>query len=282
MPSRQRTREGVKRPSRVRHDQGYRADGSVRPAAERHRARNTAARGKRKGAHSKMERLERPFHGIAGEGAGDGEGYALVALRSGEHVIRSGPLTGDAGNLIPGRSFASVASLDFGTCMAFLAATIPDGVQPVCWELDWLTAMMCKSLPREKLAALVDREGRCPPDDPWRPRPVVHGGIAFDWLPHHYFSFRTVSGRSIHVSDPHRFFGRELREGLDQTGIWPYPETLDLEWRVRCLEVVMERFRAQCIKYNVVPRQWEGPGQGASRLMSDWGIKDHLSGSYVQ
>lgn len=208
------------------------------------------------GSHTRKTRLERPFHGITGQGAGDGEGYALVSLRSGEHEI-SGPLAGGS-------------PLNFQTCMAFLSATVPDDCQPVCWELDWLVAMMCKSLPRERLAELVDREGRCPPDDPWKPRPVLAHGYGIDWLPAHYFSLRTPSGRNIRISDPHRFWGRDLAEAVASE-----PGATDLV-------SLMTLFRQRCIEHGAVPRQWEGPGQGASKFMHDWSIKSYLSGSYVQ
>lgn len=272
MPSRQRTKDGTKRPSRVRHDRGLRADGSIRPAAQRRRAKmTTAERAKYGGQHTRKTHLERPFHEITGQGAGEGEGYALVSLRSGEHQILSGPLAGD----IPCRSSGPTpryvtGPLDFQICMAFLSATVPSDCQPVCWELDWLVAMMCKSLPRGKLGELVDREGRCPPDDPWKPRSVIAHGWGFDWLPAHYFSLRCPSGRSIRISDPHRFWGRDLAEALASE-----PGATDLE-------SLMTRFRERCVEHNVVPRQWEGPGQGASKLMSDWDIKNHLSGSYRQ
>lgn len=200
-------------------------------------------------------------------------------------MIVSGPLAGDAvSQSLPSQSgdeTTSVDSLNFQTCMAFLAATIPSDSQPVCWELDWLVAMMCKSLSRERLVELVNREGRCPPDGPWKPRPVLAHGYAFDWLPAHFFSLRTPSGRNIRISDPHRFWGRELAEAAFAEGLYVAPP-FSLETQTVMLEITMTRFRERCIEYGAVPRQWEGPGQGASKFMNDWGIKDYLSGSYVQ
>lgn len=283
-------------PSVKRHNRGERLDGTKRPSRERHEAKNNGTRDKRRGEHTKLSRLERPFLMLDGEGAGEGAAHEYLLLGCGERTIRAMPFA-DA----PNNGDWVTGQLDFISCMFFLAAAIPDGVEPFMFGGDYDVTMWLKSLPREKLVELMDREGRTDPKNPYRPRWVRYAGFEFDWLPGHHFSFKSTSGRSWRISEVRRFFGGSFIAALASQGIETPPWAVEMKrrrrhfsreevlgpegarynaWEREAGAEMMTRFRQRCIAVDVVPRHWEGPGQGATAAMADLGIKDHLSGGF--
>lgn len=271
-------------PSTKRHNQGLRLDGTKRPSRERHEAKNTGTRDRRRGEHTKLSRLERPFWMIDGEGAGEGSSHEYLLLGSGYRTLISDRIR-----------------FDFTYCLSFLAASIPDDVEPFMFGGDYDVTMWLKSLTRDKLVELMDREGRTDPKNPYRPRPVRVHGFEIDWLPGHFFWFRSPSGRTFRISDVRRFFGGSFIAALASQGIeaptWAVEmkrrrrhfsreEVLGPEvarynaWEREAGAEMMTRFRERCIAVGVVPAHWEGPGQGATAIMADMEIKDHLSGGF--
>lgn len=272
--------DGTLRPSKKTHNRGRRSDGTRRPSREIHDTAHNASRPERKGQHTTLERLERPFHAIDGEGANVNDGHEYLLLGSGKKMITTGE------------------HLDFRTCMAFLAGTIPDGVEPIVFGLGYDVTQWIRFLPREALESLMDRQSRASSKDPWKVKPVSVQGYEIDWLPNHWFRFRTISGRIIEISEVQKFFGHSFIEALEAMGIefpaWlqdmkdkrssftkrevlgPEVAFYNSEER-RLLEILMTRYREKCIESGITPRRWQGPGHGASVLLNAWGIKDHLS-----
>jgi hypothetical protein len=279
--------DGTLRPSRERHNKGLRVDGTKRPSRQRHEAKSNGTRDKRRGEHTKLSRLERPFLMIDGEGAGEGARHEYLLLGSGDRMLQT-----DTNTPYP---------LDFNLCLGWLAATIPDDVEPFMFGGDYDVTMWLRSLPREKLVELMDREGRTDPKNPYRPRPVKAHGFEIDWLPGHFFWFRSPSGRTFRISDVRRFFGGSFIAALASQGIETPPWAVEMKrrrrqftreevlgsevarynsWERASGQEMMTRFRERCIAVGIVPRHWEGPGQGATAIMAGMGIKDHLSGGF--
>jgi len=234
---------------------------------------------------------------IDGEGAGEGDTHEYLLLGCGDHCIYAAPISAQGEVRLTPRCMP----LDFDTCLSFLAARIPDDVQPFMFGMDYDVTMWCRSLPREKLVELMDREGRTDPKDPYHPRWVAAQGFRFDYLPGRFFSFESPSGRRFRISDVRRFFGGSFIEALRSQDIevpewaaemkrrrhlFTREEVLGPEvarynaWERAAGEEMMTRFRERCIDVGVVPAQWEGPGQGAGALLKEHNIKDHLSGGF--
>jgi hypothetical protein len=225
---------------------------------------------------------------IDGEGAGEGADHEYLLLGCGDRHLRS-------------EVWGPHYLLDFSTCLFFLAAAIPDNVEPFTFGGDYDWTMILKSLPREKLVELMDREGRTDPKTPYRPRPVKVHGFEIDWLPGHFFWFRSPSGRTFRISDVRRFFGGSFIAALASQSIEAPAWAVEMKrrrrqftreevlgpdvaryntWEREAGAEMMTRFRERCIAVSVAPRHWEGPGQGATAVMADMGIKDHLSGGF--
>lgn len=278
--------DGELRESRRRHNAGRRSDGSKRPSRQAHDAAHDAARPTRRGSHTSLERLERPFWAIDGEGADVNGVHEYLLLGSG-----------------PREAAAERYPLDFPLCMAFLAGTIPAGVEPIIFGLDYDVTMWVRSLARSVLEELADRPARTHPDDPWKVRYVQAHGFEIDWMPGHFFALRSPSGRHIRISEVRKFFGRTFVEALVSQGIEPPPWLCDMKQsrrsftraqvlgpevaaycreERRLLEVLMTRFRSRCIDAGVVPAHWEGPGQGATTLLTANGMREYLSGAGLE
>jgi hypothetical protein len=276
--------DGELRPSRKSHNAGRRSDGSKRPSRLAHEEKHDGRRKERRGPHTTLERLERPFHAIDGEGATTNGEHEYLLLGSGKRLVT-----------------AERRPLDFPLCMSILAGTIPSGVEPVVFGLDYDVTMWVRSLARSVLEELMDRQGRADPDRPWRVRYVKAHGFEFDWLPGHFFALRSPSGRHIRISEVRKFFGRSFVEALESQGITPPPWMAEMKEsrskftrrqvlydpavafynseERRHLEILMTVFRERCITAGVVPAKWNGPGQGANVLLREWAIKDYLSGA---
>jgi hypothetical protein len=127
----------------------------------------------------------------------------------------------------------------------------------------------CANLPRAKLVSLVDRESRRFEylDKRGQKRtgyyPVRYAGFKFDYLPEHWWAIRFARA-SVRIYNVWRLFGVPLPDAL-------------AAWGALDLADLMEQFRAGCRGVGLIPDGWDGPGRGASALLSAWGIKSHLA-----
>ena len=153
------------------------------------------------------------------------------------------------------------APTDAAKRLGWLVEQLQD-CQPITYGLTANATMWLADLDDDTLRRLMDRESRVDPARPWYAQPVFWRGFCLDYLPLHFFWIRdTRTHKKVRISDVSRFFGT------------PYDEAT----RTQTVAELMQDFRAKCIAVNIIPKQWEGPGQGASVLLKRWGIRDHLA-----
>lgn len=152
-----------------------------------------------------------------------------------------------------------VESGSFLRTMRFLLdATDGKKAEYIGYRLNRMVSIWLAELPAETLSALMDREGRTDQRNPALVWPVRYDGFKLDFLPDHFFYVK-YGRRKLRIHDVWRFFG------------------IPKEKLAGALPEVMDRFREGCKSVGVLPRAWEGPGSGASVLLGEWGIKDHLA-----
>lgn len=228
-----------------------------------------------------MPKRLRPFAGVDGEGGNVNGRHEYLMLAMGTDVLYLGyPLT-------------------YKEVFPWMA-TRDTKLEYVSYSFNYDVTMICKDLPPEVVAQLLDRASR-EKEDGRGHHPVTFGGFMFDHLPNKEFRVRRMpSGRLHHpwtvVSDVWTFFQssfvgalelwgigtpeqRELiRQGKDKRADFAEmtQETLDYNrLEIELLEDLMETFRQVCISLGIVPKRWQGPGNIASAMFEKHGIPKH-------
>ena len=234
-----------------------------------------------------------PFVGADGEGVTLDNGYhAYNLLRVGQNSI------------VPRAGEQRLRTED---CLQFLSE-LPRGVIYVGYFFDYDVTKILEDLGWDRLDRLMNREKRSRQDGRGV-FPVDWHDFQVDYLPRKEFKLRRrkgtyldpITGKEkyeytswITINDVGSFFQCRFTEALAKWGVGSdeqreligigkearasadFESLVDVDkynaMEIELLEILMEKFRAACLKTGYVPARWQGPGQLAEAMFAKHGV----------
>lgn len=219
-------------------------------------------------AEQHIEKVNRPFIGVDGEGGNLNGRHEYLLLTAGDKHLHTG------------EPLRAIECLDF-------LANLPEKKIYVAYYFDYDVTMMIRGLPDERVRRLLARDSRLSQDRKFT-YPLDYGPFQLDYIPRKEFKVRTKGKPWRIISDVGSFFQCSFLKAITDWEIGTpeqramiaegkagratftklTAETLhynDLE--IELLQTLMNTFRAVCADIGYIPDKWQGPGWGAVSMM---------------